>query len=51
MRSFVIIIHFTPQWLICSTNDSSEHSIRIFWILWIFLGCVKLHNDSSYSTM
>ena len=32
-------------------NDSSEYSIRIFWILWLYFGCVKLHNDSSYSTL
>ena len=32
-------------------NDSSEYSIRIFWILWLYFGCVKLHNDSSCSTL
>ena len=32
-------------------NDSSEYSIRIFWILLLYFGCVKLHNDSSCSTL
>ena len=27
-------------------NDSSEYSIRISWILWIYFSCVELHNDS-----
>jgi len=50
-RSYEVICHFTPLWLNCSTmtlqsilSESSGFFDYIF-------GCVRLHNDSSYSTM
>jgi hypothetical protein len=48
-RIYEIICHYNSFYSTMTHllhNDSTEYSIRIFCILWLYLGCVRLHNDS-----
>ena len=46
MRSFVIMTHFTPPWLICSTMILQSILLESSGFFDYIFGCAKLHNDS-----